>query len=134
MTKKYKASSIVHLVVTLSDGSRKRISFSAQTGGGSTYVTSDAAIQSALERHSYCGKLFFPVKSAALPQRTAIPRPAVAAAKKAAAAPKVRRLEMSSLGDAKDYLAEHYGLSRTKLRSKTAILAAGKEHGIEFVF
>lgn len=47
---------------------------------------------------------------------------------------KVTRLEMPSLDDAKAYLIEHFGYKSSNIRSKTAIIAAGAENGIEFVF
>ena len=47
---------------------------------------------------------------------------------------KVTRLEIPSLDDAKAYLIEHFGYKSSNIRSKTAIIAAGAENGIEFVF
>lgn len=47
---------------------------------------------------------------------------------------KVTRLEMPCLDDAKAYLIEHFGYKSSNIRSKTAIIAAGAENGIEFVF
>jgi len=47
---------------------------------------------------------------------------------------KVTRLKMPSLDDAKAYLIEHFGYKSSNIRSKTAIIAAGAENGIEFVF
>lgn len=46
----------------------------------------------------------------------------------------VKKLEMPSLDDAKAYLIEHFGYKSSNLRSKAAIIAAGEEHGIEFIF
>lgn len=46
----------------------------------------------------------------------------------------VTKLEMPSLDDAKSYLIEHFGYKSSNLRSKAAIIAAGEEHGIEFIF
>ena len=47
---------------------------------------------------------------------------------------KVTRLKMPSLDDAKAYLIEHFGYKSSNIRSKTDIIAAGAENGIEFVF
>lgn len=46
----------------------------------------------------------------------------------------VKKLEMPSLDDAKAHLIEHFGYKSSNLRSKAAIIAAGEEHGIEFIF
>ena len=45
----------------------------------------------------------------------------------------VTKITITCLDDAKDYLSEKFGISRTKLRSKKAIEEAAAENGIEFV-
>ena len=46
----------------------------------------------------------------------------------------VKKLEMPSLDDAKAYLIEHFGYKSSNLRSKAAIIEAGEENGIEFIW
>ena len=43
------------------------------------------------------------------------------------------KITITCLDDAKDYLSEKFGISRTKLRSKKAIEEAAADNGIEFV-
>ena len=43
------------------------------------------------------------------------------------------KVPVTCLDDAKDYLSEKFGISRTKIRSKKAIDEAAAENGIEFV-
>ena len=46
----------------------------------------------------------------------------------------VQKIEVPSLEDAKAYLVENFGISRTKLRSRKQIEEAGAANGVEFVF
>ena len=43
------------------------------------------------------------------------------------------KVPVTCLDDAKEYLSEKFGISRTKIRSKKAIEEAAAENGIEFV-
>lgn len=45
---------------------------------------------------------------------------------------KIEVVKVTDLQDAKDYLAEKFGISRTLLRSKEAIMAKAKANGLEF--
>lgn len=59
MTKKtYSSSSNVNVRVLLNYGTSAQIVFAPQVSGGSVFVTTDAALQSALESHAKFGKLF----------------------------------------------------------------------------
>ena len=44
----------------------------------------------------------------------------------------IRKVKVNDLGEAKDYLAETFGVSRTSLRGQKAILEAAKANNIEF--
>lgn len=46
---------------------------------------------------------------------------------------KLRKVKVSDLATAKDYLADKFGISRTTLRSHKSILAQAEAHGIVFV-
>lgn len=48
-------------------------------------------------------------------------------------APKLLKVPVTDLDSAKDYLADKFGISRTKLKSEKTILAQAAAHGIEFV-
>lgn len=44
------------------------------------------------------------------------------------------QVKVSSVEDAKDYLVDKYGIAGSKLRTRAACIAAGEEHGVEFVW
>lgn len=145
MKKTYTSTSEVHLSLQLAEGQRRRVSFRPKSGGGSTYSTSDPAEQNALERHHYFNRVFtLSVVSGEgrqpVGRLASSPKPSGSVAKAGGTVSsaeengsKLQAVKVSCADDAKDYLADKFGLSRTKLRSKSAILAAAKEHGIEFV-
>jgi len=122
MTKKYSSSARIVLSVVAENGGNMRIAFTPLTGGGSFYTTSDEKVQRAIECDANFGKTFIGtiVPDATSPAPIAVEKPAV------------KTVAVTSINDAKDYLADRFGYSRTKLRSKDAIIAAGVEHGIEF--
>jgi len=127
MTKKYIAYSHVAINVVLPSGKGMHVSFTPVTGGGSVYVTNNEDIQKALERHSRFGKLFkidvnYKEEEPVVEEAAAVEEP------------KVKVMKMASLDDAKAYLADNFGISRTKLRSKKQIEDAAAANGIEFSF
>lgn len=128
MTKKYIAYSHVAINVVLpKSGKGMHVSFTPVTGGGSVYVTNNEDIQKALERHSRFGKLFkidinYKEEEPVVEEAAAVEEP------------KVKVMKMASLDDAKAYLADNFGISRTKLRSKKQIEEAAAANGIEFSF
>lgn len=124
MTKRYSSSARVVIGVVLDDGSNMRIAFHPMTGGGSYFVTSSERLQKAIEGHSGYGKTFIG-NDVAEEQKPA----AVAEEPKGP-----KQIKVSSIEDAKDYLADRFGLSRTKLRSKAAITEAAAANNIEFIF
>lgn len=122
---KYTAKSHIALNV-LVNGKGMHISFTQQTGGGSVYYTNDADIARSLERHPKYGKLF---KKEAEPV-IAVVKPKAEPKKTEEAKPKEKTMSFACYEDAKDYLVDTFGISRTKLRSKTAIEAAAKANNI----
>ena len=120
---KYIAKTHVALNVQM-NGSNVHVSFTPQTGGGSVFYTNDNALAEALEKHVRFGRLF---KKAAEPVKVKVE------VKKAVAAEPVKKEKEKTFAcyeDAKDYLVDTFGISRTKLRSKTAIEAAAKANNI----
>lgn len=126
-TKRYIAKSHVSISVNTPNGSG-HITFSPLTGGNkSAYYTDNEELQKALEAHPRFGKLF-------RLDPTFQPVKEVKVAEAEASAPKrIKKVKVSCLDDAKEYLCEKYEVSRTKLNSEKAIkeFAAGKN--IEFV-
>ena len=128
MTKKYIAYSHVAINVVLpKSGKGMHVSFTPITGGGSVYITNNEDIQKALERHSRFGKLFkidinYKEEEPVVEEAAAVEEP------------RAKVMKMASLDDAKAYLADNFGISRTKLRSKKQIEDAAAANGIEFSF
>lgn len=125
-TKRYIAKSHISISVKLSDGANVHISFSPLTGGNkSALYTNDEALQQALEKHPRYGKLF---------HLDTTFQPVVAVKTEETPAPKrIKKVKVSCIDDAKEYLCDKYEVSRTKLNNEKAIkeFAAGKN--IEFV-
>lgn len=125
---KYIAKTHIALSVPMAGGKSVHISFTPQTGGGSVFYTNDAALAQALEKHIKFGKLFkkvadAPAKIVTQPKEESTPQ-----AKKPEKKEKV--LTFACYEDAKDYLVDNFGISRTKLRTQTAIQAAAKANNI----
>lgn len=119
MTKKYISDSCISISV-----GKAHIAFSPVTGGGSIYYTDDTNLQEAIEKHYKFGTLF---KLAPEEKKPAVSKPAP---KKEVGPNKVA---VACLEDAKEYLSEKFGISRTKLRSEKAIKEAAAQNDIEFV-
>ena len=124
MKKTYKARGGVSVVVTLPSGRSHRVSFSGRTGGWSVYYTDNEELQRALEAHPRFGKLF---------RDATVARPVVVAKPVAEAKPSgVRRVNVASREDARDYLSEKFGIARSKIRTIEAIMSMARSKGIEF--
>ena len=121
--KTYKAKSQISLTVVI-NGGNAHVTFSPLTGGGSMYTTSDVELQKALEAHPKFGRLF-----------KAVEEKPVVAPKKVAAPKKTEdnKVKVTSADDAKEYLIDKFGISRTKLRSIAAIKEMAASKGIEFI-
>jgi hypothetical protein len=125
--KKYVAKSHVSLSVKMTAEKNARISFTPLTGGGSVYYTSDERVQEALEQHPKFGKLF---KEDVLykERKAVVAEPAPEKKRK-----EIAEVHVTCLDDAKDYLSDKYGISRTKLRSQESILKAAAANNIHFI-
>ncbi len=138
MQKEYRAKSHVSLNITLPNGKSTHVSFEALTGGGSIYVTENAMIQQGLEGHPKFGRMFKlvgasnverpPVKSEANARKTETPTTPQPEQ------PNEKVVDVASLDDAKAYLVDNFGISRTKLRSKKQIEEAAAANGVVFNF
>lgn len=138
MTKKYIAKTHVSLTIYYDNGAAKHVSFNQLTGGGSIYYSSCEAEQKALENHCKYGRLFKLDPSFGSQPSVVAPVAAPAASPSAAAVSgnvpgAVRQVTVASLPDAKEYLANNCGVSRSKLRSAAAIHEAAAANNIEFI-
>lgn len=127
MFKTYQGYSDLHFNVKTKSGLR-RIVFEGQSHGGSIYQTRDAEEQKAIEGHYWFNDKFFLTESVDEKKQEA------EAKRKAAAKTKKKEEQLTHVvedfGDAKDYLAEHFGVSRTKMKTKDDVLAFAKENNV----
>lgn len=130
MKKHYKSKTAISINVVLKSKKSMHIAFTAQSDGSSVYTTDNPDVQYALEHHYKYGKLFKLVST-----ESEADIKAKQEAEKAAANEKkdeIRKVSVSDLAAAKDFLADTFGISRTSLRSEKAIMEAAKAHNIEF--
>ena len=140
MLKIYKSKSQVSVTVRLKSGSNTHITFQPQTGGGSIYYTKDDIVQDGLESHPKFGRLFKlvgaqeevkpAVKKVEANNDGNGPEEAEGAKQTASGA----TFTASCNDDAKEYLAEKYGVKRSLMRNKDQILAAAQQHGVEIIW
>jgi len=112
-------------------GCRKHVSFLPRTNGASYYVTRDESVQSALERHPWFG-IRFSLRVDDVPP-VFVPSPSSSSVAGSNAEPcGLSVVDVRCWSDAKDYLVEHYGVSRTKVRVQSSIISFAASVGIEF--
>ena len=130
MFKKYQAGSDLAFSVMVGN-ERMRIVFEGKTMGNSIYMTRDPKVQKAIESHYWFKDKFFLVESIDEKKEAAeAKKKAAAKAKKKEADEKKTHL-VTDVEDAKEYLAETYGVSRSKMKTKEDILDIAKEKGVE---
>lgn len=128
MLKVYKAASCIS--TTVRSGDRlMRVVFEPLSRGGSYYATRDTAEQEAIESHPEFG-LSFNLERAVDEEKEAETRKAQQVQDEAS---QIIKHEVDSLAEAREYLADKFGISRTQLRSKVAILEAAKNNNVELV-
>lgn len=130
--KKYKANTNVSINVVLPNKENMHISFIPMSDGSSTYETNNDEIQKAIERHYNFGRLF---RLASVSDKYIDVEPSDQSNEPTPSEEisTQNKVQVTDISDAKDYLADKYGVSRTALRSTTAILDKAAELGIEFV-
>lgn len=122
MYKKYQAGTDLSFSVMV-DNERVRVVFDGKTMGCSIYGTRDEKLQKAIESHYWFNDKFFLVEAVDEKKEAA-------EAKKRAAEEKKTHI-VTDFEDARDYLAETFGVSRSKLKTKENILSIAKEKGVE---
>lgn len=132
MKKYYSSDSHIAINVLLENGNSMHIAFTPISNGGSVYNTEVEVIQNALENHYRYNDLFVldreedtnaPIEESVTDSEQN---------SKQDEEDEVRKVKVNDLGEAKDYLAETFGVSRTSLRGQKAILEAAKANNIEF--
>ena len=143
---KFISKSHVAINVVLQSGANVHVTFLEKTGGGSVLYTDNADLILALRSHRKYGKLFreveMPVAQPA-PKKAAVNTGAPAASAPVASqpvnkqqpqqtqAPEPKEVSFKNVEDAKDYMAERYGISRSKMKTRGAIEQVAKAEGIK---
>lgn len=128
MIKHYRSKSTISVNAVLKSKKSVHIAFTAQSDGSSEYATDNEDIQYALEHHYRFGTLFSLTGAESAPAAAAT----AASVQEASGKTGKTRVKVSDLSDAKEYLADTFGISRTSLRSGKDIMRAAEEHHIEF--
>lgn len=130
MFNKYQAGTDLAFSVMVGD-ERMRIVFEGKTMGSSVYMTRDPNVQKAIESHYWFKDKFFLAESIDEKKEAAEAKKKAAAKAKKKVADEKKTHVVTDVEDAKDYLAETYGVSRSKMKTKEDILAIAKEKGVE---
>ena len=130
MFNKYQAGTDLAFSVMVGD-ERMRIVFEGKTMGNSVYMTRDPNVQKAIESHYWFNDKFFLAESIDEKKEAAEEKKKAAVKTKKKVADEKKTHVVTDVEDAKDYLAETYGVSRSKMKTKEDILAIAKEKGVE---
>lgn len=130
MFKKYQAGSDLAFSVMVGN-ERMRIVFEGKTMGSSIYMTRDQKVQKAIESHYWFKDKFFLVECIDEKKEAAEAKKKAAAKAKKKVADEKKTHIVTDVEDAKEYLAETYGVSRSKMKTKEDILDIAKEKGVE---
>lgn len=125
MKKIYTSGTCLSLNIRLESGKNLHVSFDAKSDGSSSYITDNENIQKGLERHYLFGEKFRLHK--VVEEEELKKNPVVESEEK-----KSRIVNVSDLAEAKSYVAENFGVSRTLLRTKASIVEYALQHGVEF--
>ena len=130
MYKKYQAGTDLSFSVMVGN-ERVRVVFEGKTMGCSIYGTRDEKLQKAIESHYWFKDKFFLVEAVDEKKEAAEAKKIAAAKTKKKAAEEKKTHIVTDFEDARDYLAETFGVSRSKLKTKEDILSIAKEKGVE---
>lgn len=130
MYKKYQAGTDLSFSVMVGN-ERVRVVFEGKTMGCSIYGTRDEKLQKAIESHYWFNDKFFLVEAVDEKKEAAEAKKRAAAKNKKKAAEEKKIHIVTDFEDARDYLAETFGVSRSKLKTKEDILSIAKEKGVE---
>ena len=116
MFKKYQAGSDLAFCVMVGN-ERMRIVFEGKTMGSSIYMTRDPKVQKAIESHYWFNDKFFLVESIDEKKAAAEAKKKAAAKAKKKVADEKKTHIVTDIEDAKEYLAETFGVSRSKMKT-----------------
>lgn len=130
MYKKYQAGTDLSFSVMVGN-ERVRVVFEGKTMGCSIYGTRDEKLQKAIESHYWFKDKFFLVETVDEKKEAAEAKKRAAAKTKKKAAEEKKTHIVTDFEDARDYLAETFGVSRSKLKTKEDILSIAMENGVK---
>lgn len=130
MYKKYQAGTDLSFSVMVGN-ERVRVVFEGKTMGCSIYGTRDEKLQKAIESHYWFNDKFFLKEAVDEKKEAAEAKKRAAAKTKKKAAEEKKTHIVTDFEVARDYLAETFGVSRSKLKTKEDILSIAKEKGVE---
>lgn len=130
MYKKYQAGTDLSFSVMVGN-ERVRVVFEGKTMGCSIYGTRDEKLQKAIESHYWFKDKFFLVEAVDEKKEAAEAKKRATAKTKKKAAEEKKTHIVTDFEDARDYLAETFGVSRSKLKTKEDILSIANEKGVE---
>ena len=134
MIKIYKANTNVSINVVLPNKKNLHISFTPLSNGSSTFTTDNPEVMHAIERHHNFGKMFRvqsvlnETKQDSKVTSYSETAPRTVGSENSG----LRKVKVSDMATAKDYLAETCGISRTAMRSVKSIMEHAAANGIEF--
>ena len=108
----------------------RRIAFHATTNGRAYYITDDEELQKGIERHSWFKSKFYleSVEEQSADKQTSDEQ----------AKPEVQKemveLNFVTLADAKNYLADKFGVVRSNIKTQEAAISAGEANGVKIIF
>lgn len=130
MYKKYQAGTDLSFSVMVGN-ERVRVVFEGKTMGCSIYGTRDEKLQKAIESHYWFKDKFFLKEAVDEKKEAAEAKKRAAAKTKKKAAEEKKTHIVTDFEYARDYLAETFGVSRSKLKTKEDILSIAKEKGVK---
>lgn len=122
MLKTYSADTEVSINV-LVGGAHRHLAFIPRTLGGSSFATDDPMLQEAIEHHRFFGTRI------TLANTMEDNHDETPDTKEEQTGQPVA-LTFSSISDAKDYCADNFGISRTRLKSYEQIKAIAEDNGV----
>lgn len=157
MIKTYKANTNISINVVLASKKNLHVSFVPLSNGSSVFTTAREEVQDAIESHYKFGKLFV-LSSTQESQNKKIPKvtteklnnhigaisengdentecenPETGSDDNSESDNGLKKVTVCDIATARDYLAEHCGVSRTIMRNSKSILEHALANGIEFV-
>lgn len=126
----------------------RRILFEDLSNGGSCFQTSNIELQEEIEMHPMFGRDFDLDQASKNRMAAALANEEVAEKEPAEsydplkedmesvpepAQEEWKEVSVSGLADAKDYLADNYGVLRTQMRTKTAIKEIAEQYHVAFI-